>query len=235
LHKWLYEDLPSGNSRVILVSQEDRLFRDETEIEHNRFIAQVAKHSGWAICGQVVYNFRREFDRERFRMACKYGKQYIEFHIKGRLHPAIQRAAMAWRYAGGPVPWGYVVDYRPHSPTFKHFVRYAPHADLVTEHVFRVFAGMPHPSTVEVARHWAREGLVWPFFGPEIDERRARFIERMCVRDETRGGYLFHFRQAHLILTNVAYLGVAGPQGGTRARRRAGEVAPSLPRATGGL
>jgi hypothetical protein len=223
LHKWLYEDLPQGISRVVLVSQEDRLFRDRDEIEHNRFIAQVAKHGGWVVCGQTVYNFRQEFDRERFRMACKYGKQYIEYHIKGRLHPAIQRAAMAGRYTGGPVPWGYIVDYDQHSSTFKHFLRYPAHADLVVQHVFQVFAGMPHPSTVEVARHWAHEGLVWPYFGPEVDARRVRLVEKMCTRDEVRGGYQFHFRQAHLILTNVAYLGWRVRNGELAREERDGE------------
>jgi DNA invertase Pin-like site-specific DNA recombinase len=207
LYTWLYEDLPGGKSRVVLVSQEDRLFRDRDEIEHNRFIAQMARHGGWAICGQTVYNFRQDFDRERFRMACKYGRQYIEYHIKGRLHPAIHRAALAGRYAGGPVPWGYIVDYDQHSPTFKHFQPYEPHASLVSEQVFRIFAALPHPSPIEVARHWAREGLVWPYFGPDVDQRRIRLVEALCKRDEARQGYQFHFRQAHLILTNVAYLG----------------------------
>src|SRR5215472_6853913 len=35
LHHWLTELLPSGKSRVVLVSQEDRLFRDRTEIQVN--------------------------------------------------------------------------------------------------------------------------------------------------------------------------------------------------------
>src|SRR5262249_34051955 len=139
--------------------------------------------------------------------ACKAGKEFIEGHLKARLHPAIHRAAMAGRYPGGPVPMGYIVEYNPRSPTYKHFVRYQPHATLVEEQVFRVFARLPHPSTVEVARHWAREGLVWPFFGPEVDSRRVRVAEAMYTRDDAQGGYLFHFRQAHNILTSVAYLG----------------------------
>ncbi len=113
LHYWLTELLPSGKSRVVLVSQEDRLFRDRTEIQVNRFIEQVAQHGGWVICGiglARVYNFRRELDKENFRALCKFARQYIELTIKGRLQPALQRAAMMGRYAGGPVPWGYVVD-----------------------------------------------------------------------------------------------------------------------------
>ncbi len=154
LFHWLTELLPSGKSRVILVSQEDRLFRDRWETEHNRFIEQVARHGGWVICGRNMYNFRREFDRERFRMACKYGRQYIEYHVKGRLQPAVQRAAMAGRYAGGPIPWGYIVDYTPHSMTHKHFMRYEPHAVLLLEQVFHRFAQMLRPSVMELARTW---------------------------------------------------------------------------------
>ena len=219
LHHWLTKLLPGKESRVVLVSQEDRLFRDRTEIQVNRFIEQVSRLGGWVICGignARVYNFRREMDRELFRMACKYGRQYIDYHIKGRLHPAIQRTAMAGRYAGGPVSWGYVVDYAAHSPTHKCFIPYEPHALLVTDHVFHVFATLPFPSVTEVARHWGHSGLVWPFFGPEVDARRVRVVEARCTRNEAQGGYEFHFQQAHHILTDVTYLGW---------RARAGHVA----------
>jgi len=216
LRHWLSELLPRGESRVVLVSQEDRLFRDRTEIQVNRFIEQVGRHGGWVVCGignARIYCFRREMDRELFRMACKYGRQYVEYHIKGRLHPAIQRAALAGRYAGGPIPWGYLVDYDAYSPTFKRFVRYEPHARLVVDHIFRTFAALPTPSTIEVARHWGREGLVWPFFGLGVDARRVRLVEARCRRNEALGGYDFHFRQAHNVLTDVAYLGWRARQG----------------------
>lgn len=216
LSKWLFEDLPSGTSRVVLVSQEDRLFRDEWEDQHNRFIRQAATYGGWAICGQTIYNFRREFDRERFRMECKYGKGYIEHHVKGRLHPAIQRAAMRGRYVGGPVAWGYVVEYNPESPHYKHLVVYGPHAELVVNHIFRYFMNMPHPSQMGVAYHWEREGLVWPFYSPDVDPRVRRVADACRKRDEARGGYLFDWRQGHRILTDVNYLGW---------RVRSGEVA----------
>jgi hypothetical protein len=207
LHHWLYELLPAGKSRVLLVSQEDRLFRDQWETQHNRFIEQVAKHGGWVICGQRVYNFRREMDREQFRLACKYGRLYIEHHIKGRLHPAIHRIALSGRYAGGPVPWGYIVDYDKHSATYKHFVPYEPHAVLVVEQVFKRFAGMVSPSVMELARMWERERRVWPFFGPEVDERRVRILKQAAARSAGVDGYRFHFRQAQRILTDVSYLG----------------------------
>lgn len=207
LSHWLNELLPKGASRVLLVSQEDRLFRDKWEDQHNRFIKQVAQHGGWVICGQRVYNFRREFDREQFRMACKYGKQYIEFHLIRRMLPARHRAAMSGRHVGGPVPWGYIVDYERTNPTFMHYVRYEPHAVLVAEQGFRRFAGMAHPSPTELARLWRLDGLVFPFFGPEVDERRVRWVNAHCTRDEGCGGYPVHPDQVQRMLTDVAYLG----------------------------
>jgi hypothetical protein len=208
LRSWLRELLPSGESKVLLVSQVDRLFRDETEIEHNRFITEVRAHGGWVICGEDVYNFRREFDRERFRQHCRFAKLYVEHQIIGRLHPAAQRAAMAGRYVGGYIPWGYVVDYRdPRSVTYRHLTRYAPHAELVVEHVFRRYAAMLRPSVTHLARTWWREGRAWPLFGLEVDARTVRMFDAHCRLEAEGRGYRFNRLQATHILTNIAYLG----------------------------
>jgi hypothetical protein len=114
------------------------------------------------------------------------------------------------------MPWGYLVDYNIKSITYKHYVPYEPHARLVTDHTFRVFAALPIPSVVEVARHWGRLGLVWPFFGPEVDPRRVRLVDAAGTRNKALGGYEFHFQQAQNILTDISYLGW---------RARAGQVA----------
>lgn len=207
LKHWLYELLPEGKSRVLLVSQEDRLFRDKWEDQHNQFIRHVAEHGGWVICGSRVYNFRREFDCEQFRMACKYGRLYIEHHIIRRMLPSLHRAAMSGRYPGGAVAWGYLVDYDRHSSTFMHLVRYEPHAALVVDHLFRRFAALAHPSPTAIARQWDEDGLVFPFFGPDVDERRVRWVDAHCIRDEARGGYPLHFKTVQRILSDVSYLG----------------------------
>ena len=207
LSRWLFEELPAGTSRVLVVSHEDRLFRDQHETEHNRFIAQADKYGGWAICGETVYNFRRRFDQDRFRWACRASREYVEGHIKARLHPANQRSAMRGRYPGGQIHFGYIVDYDPRSATYKHYVRYEPHALLVEEHLFRYFAQLPRPSLVEVVRHWERERLVWPFFGPEVDPRVVKAAGGNRVRDEELGGYRIDWPQVQNILTDVTYLG----------------------------
>jgi hypothetical protein len=207
LRHWLHELLPSEQSRVVLVSQEDRLFRDRTEIQVNTFIEQVAQHRGWVICGSRIYNLRRDMDKEQFRFACKAGKYFIDYHLKGRLLPARHRAALSGRHVGGPVPWGYVVDYDPRSPMHMHYVCYEPHAMLVVEYIFKAFAQMPNPSQTAVARAWRREGRVFPFFAPDVDTRRVRWVEAHCTRDDALGGYVVHPDMVQRILTDVAYLG----------------------------
>jgi len=192
---------------VVLVSQEDRLFRDRTEIQVNRFIEQVAQHRGWVVCGSRVYNMRREMDKEQFRLLCKFGKLYIEFQLKQRLHPARERAALQGRYVGGMVPWGYLVDYGIHNPTYKHLLRYQPHALLVADEVFGRFARMERPTPAELARSWWRDGLLWSFFDLEVDPRQVHWHDSKCHRDEERRGYQFAPRQAQTILTNPIYLG----------------------------
>ncbi len=216
LQHWLFELLPSGVSKVLLVSVEDRLFRDRDEVEHNRFIRQVEKYGGWVICGHNVYNFRLDMHRENFRQACKSNRYFIEYQLKRRLHPATQRAAMMGRYTGGPVQLGYSVDYDSRSPTYKRLILYEPHARLVREHVFGYFASLARPTAMEVVRHWERESLVWPFYGMEVDAHVVRAADGCRKRDETRCGYLIHRQQVHRILTDVTYLGW---------RVRAGEVA----------
>src|SRR5262249_15286952 len=153
----------------------------------------------WAICGHTmgdarVYNLRRKFDQDRFRWACRAGKEFVEGHLKLRLHPAVQRAAMRGQYVGGLVPPGYVVGYDVRSATYKHFIAYPPHARLLVDEVFQYFAQLSHPSVMEVARHWEREGLAWPFYGQDVDPRVVRVADGTRVRDEARGGYMFDWK-----------------------------------------
>lgn len=114
---------------------------------------------------------------------------------------------MSGKYTGGAVPYGFIVDYNERSSTYKHLQLYEPHVPLVVDHVFKYFANLPTPSMMEVARYWDREGLVWPFYGPEIDLRIVRAADAIRRRDEARGGYIMGYEQVHHILTDVSYLG----------------------------
>ena len=119
---------------------------------------------------------------------------------------------MQGRYVGGVVPWGYVVDYDRRSATYKRLVRYLPHAALVQEELFRYFASMSQPSVTGVVRHWEASGLLFPFYGDEVDPHVVRSATRR-KRDDARGGYPIEYRQAQRTLSDVTYLGWRVRQG----------------------
>jgi hypothetical protein len=233
LREWLRGLLPSGASRVVIFSQEDRAFRDEEEIELNTFIREVKRHRGWVICGHKVYRLWEEYDADMFRMLCKYAAKYVAHHVRGRLIPAVGRAAQRGLYDGRGLNVGYVVDYDPASPNYKRYVPYRPHATLVLHEIFERFARMPYPSVPALVRAWnapngmppvsdpaSREvrdvpTLYFPALPPEMDRRvwnrqswgRRRAFPPYGIDDPLRRGWLLREQGARRILSNVFYLG----------------------------
>ncbi len=233
LREWLYDALPSGISKVVIFSQEDRAFRDEEEVELNTFIRQVKKFRGWVICGHKVYRMWEEYDADMFRMMCKYAAKYISHHIRGRLLPAVSRAAQRGYYDGRGINIGYLIDYDTKSPTYKRYMLYPPHADLVLHEIFERFAKMPYPSVPALVRAWnASNGmepvadpltgelrdipsLYFPALPPEMDVRnfnrlslgRRKKFPPYGIDDPLRRGWLLHVQAARRILSNIFYLG----------------------------
>jgi hypothetical protein len=233
LREWLREALPAGISKVVVFSQVDRAFRDEEEIELNRFIREVKRHRGWVICGHKVYRLWEEYDADMFRMEAKYAAKYIVHQVRGRLIPAIGRAAQRGLYDGRGLNVGYLVDYDPKSPTYKQFVPYRPHADLVLHEIFEHFAHMPYPSVPALVRAWNTSNgmapvkdpttgelrtvptLYFPALPPETDQRiwnrlswgRRKVFPPYGIDDPLRRGWLLREQGARRILSNVFYLG----------------------------
>jgi len=233
LCEWLRELLPSGLSRVVIFSQEDRAFRDEEEIELNTFIREVKRYRGWVICGHKVYRLWEEYDADMFRVMCKYAAKYIAHHVLGRLHPAVDRAAQRGFYDGRGINVGYIVDYDARSSTYKRYVPYPPHAALVANEIFERFARMAYPSVPALVRAWnapdsatpvmdpttdtLRQAptLYFPAFPPDVDPRilnkvswgRRREFPPYGMDDPLRRGWLLHEQAARRILSNVVYLG----------------------------
>ena len=233
LREWLRELLPSGMSKVVIFSQEDRAFRDEEEIELNTFIREVKRHHGWVICGHKVYRMWEEYDADMFRMMCKYAAKYIVHHVRGRLHPAAARAAQRGYYDGRNLNIGYIVDYDPKSPTYKRYIPYEPHAELVLQEIFERFARMPYPSVPALVRYWNESNgmepvidpttgelrivprLYFPMLPSDIDERvirrqtwgRREVFPPYGIDDPLRRGWLLHEQSARRILSNIFYIG----------------------------
>ncbi len=107
-----------------------------------------------------------------FRMECKYAAKYIVHQIRGRLIPAVGRAAQRGLYDGRGLNIGYIVDFYQMSPTYKRYVPYPPHAALVLHDIFERFARMPYPSVPALVRAWNAPNGMTPIADPTTGEVR---------------------------------------------------------------
>ncbi|MBA2394046.1 MAG: hypothetical protein H0V70_15055 [Ktedonobacteraceae bacterium] len=137
----VFDDLDSGkfDGGTFACWQENRPFRDETHIYYNQLIEKLLQHDVVFVVLSprlYIYDMRDPFDKERLREKFKEAADFIPKHVKGWLHPARERAA--WEddeWAGmGDLPPGFICDYDPQSPTYKHAIPYWPHIEKVKEH-----------------------------------------------------------------------------------------------------
>jgi hypothetical protein len=107
-----------------------------------------------------------------FRMECKYAAKYIVHQVRGRLLPSVTRAAQRGLYNGRGINVSYIVDYNPLSPTYKHFIPYRPHADLVLHEIFERFAKLPYPSVPALVRAWNASNGMEPVYDEVVSQMR---------------------------------------------------------------
>ena len=110
----LFDDIDSGkfDNGTIICFQENRLFRDETEIYYNQFIDKCLQHNIHVVAISprlTIYDLRDPVLKEMLRAKLKEAAEFIPRQIKGWLHPARERAAWVYgEWAGlGSLPPGF--------------------------------------------------------------------------------------------------------------------------------
>src|SRR5437588_4214193 len=128
----LVELIKADKIKAVLVYQISRLFRDDTGVEYNVFAKICKEHNCVLVTADgMVFNFNNRMHMKMFRFLAEYAAEYIPQQI-GLLHAARMRKARRGLYAGlGSVPRGYVVDYDKSSKTYKKFIPYWLHGDVV--------------------------------------------------------------------------------------------------------
>jgi hypothetical protein len=212
----LFDDLDAGklDGGTIACWQENRPFRDETHIYYNQLIDKMLQHDVVMVVLSprlYIYDMRDSFDMERLREKFKEAADFIPKHVKGWLHPARERAA--WEddeWAGmGDLPPGFICDYDPFSPTYKHAIPYEPHLAKVREHfeLYREVAG-------EISlfyQHLRRSPIIFPEFDPELDRR---VVSKCKMSKYPGGGYYIKTKTALIsMLTNPIYGGYRSVKG----------------------
>lgn len=116
----LFDLITDGELGAVACQDEDRLFRDVTQIQVNTFIEACRQSNTMVLTPSMVYDFSHPemgtFYIRQFRFKSEMSAEYITSYIRGRLHPAKRRLMMEGKWAGWSVPLGYLVDMRKHLP-----------------------------------------------------------------------------------------------------------------------
>ncbi len=225
----LFDDLDTGkfDDGTIACWQENRPFRDETHIYYNQLIDKMLQHNVVMVVLSprlYIYDMRDPFDKERLREKFKEAADFIPKHVKGWLHPARERAA--WeddKWAGmGDLPPGFICDYDPNSPTYKHAIPYFPHIEKVREH-FELY--MELAGEISLFYQYLRQfPIVFPEFTPDIDRR---VVSRFKLSRYPGGGFYIKSKSSLvLMLTHPMYSGYRAVKGVIR-RDHSGKIIQS--------
>lgn len=143
----LFELISAGEIGTVACQDEDRLFRDVTQIQVNIFIEACRMSQVLVITPTMLYDFANEltgtFHARQFRFKSEMAAEYISSVIRGKLHRARRRIMMEGRWAGTVMPPGFMVDIRKsiagiNNENWRRFAEFGPYAEVVNEY-FRLF------------------------------------------------------------------------------------------------
>src|SRR3989440_3759950 len=206
----LFDDIDAGkyDNGTIVCYQENRLFRDETQIYYNQFIDKCLQHNIHVVVISprlIIYDLRDDVLKEMLRAKLKEAAEFIPRHIKGWLHPARERAAWVYgEWAGlGNLPPGFIVDYDPKSLTYKMDISYFPHIQK-TKEKFQLFMELGGDISLFYQR-LRKSPIVYPEFESWVDKRT---INAFKLSRYPGGGYYMKSKHSLVnLLTHPLHYG----------------------------
>lgn len=170
VYSQLFQLITSVRIPAVCCQDEDRLFRDVTQIQVNIFIEACQKNCVGVITPSMMYMFHHEQmgvqHARMFRFECEMAAEYINSFIKGKLIRAKQSLTMNGQWAGGATPAGYMVDLRRTLPDGsrneqnKKYAVFEPYAMVVREY-FRLY--MQYSGNLaQTLHHIHRHGPYYP-------------------------------------------------------------------------
>lgn len=205
----LFVLIADGKIGAVAVQDEDRLFRDLTQIQVNIFIDTCRKSQVAVITPYFTYNFSHpahgEFHARQFRYKCDMAADFIKSYILGRLTPAKRRLRRKGLWAGSATPAGYMVDIRQKlmdgtdNPNWRKFIPFEAHAEIVRAY-FRVFIEN-NGAIRKTMRQIKAEGLSLPDVPvPDGFKTNSHLKKRNGKYFVNRGSFV-------RMLTNPVYIG----------------------------
>jgi len=198
----LYNAIVRGEIGTVLCYLVDRLFRTKNGEEWELFINACAKNNVKVITAahpMRIYDLSLSKDADDFRQKCINARTYIEEHVIGRMNAARDELGKMGVWAGQGVPIGFYIDFDETSSTYKQYLVYEPHAEIVRALFarFRELNGVFSKLMREVE---AKQPLFPLFEGvSKLPNTRLSMTER---------GYTIGHAGLLSILTNPMYIGI---------------------------
>ncbi len=206
---YLFELITERKIGALACQDEDRLFRDMTQIQVNIFIDICRKADVKVVTPYFIYDFAHpvhgEFHARQFRFKCEMAAEYLKSYVLGRLYPARQRLLREGRWAGAKMPVGYMVDMRKQlangaeNPQWRRFIPFEPYAEIVRAY-FQTFLEC-NGAIRKTMRSIQEKGLSFPNCKPP-----EGFKISYQLKDRGDG---FFVNRGNLVtmLTNPVYMG----------------------------
>lgn len=214
----LFDLIITGKIGAVAVQAEDRLFRDETQIQVNVFIDACVKNNVRVLTPYFKYNFADKYEgsyhRLLFRMRTEQAADFLNSYIRGRLYAAKERMLIQGMWMGGNINLGYMVDNRKtlpsgiSNPDWRKYHPFQPCAEIVVK-IFETFVMLGGNQRATIL-YLHQNGLHFPDFdNPELLHHvPPGFTWAKPMRMLKRGGvYVLGTVQLQTMLTNAVYLG----------------------------
>ncbi len=195
----MLSDIKAMKIRAVFVYMEDRLFRDEYQINVDTFIKICSEAGCLILTPMMIYDLNNKWHRRQFRDACERAWEYLDEQIMYRLHMARDRAASQGLYDGRALAIGYAVDKDKKSPTYKKYVVYEPHAKVV-RYIFNRFIELG--SLGALAKELNNGAAIFP---KESIDYASQFTRLKSLK--VPGGYSVSYSGLRKLLLNPVYIG----------------------------
>lgn len=214
----LFDLIITGRIGSVVAQAEDRLFRDETQIQVNVFIDACVKNNVRVITPFFKYNFADKhegpYHRLLFRMRAEQAADFLNSYVRGRLVAAKERMMLLGMWMGGNINLGFMVDNRKYlpsgipNPNWRKFEPFEPCAKVVVElfDTFVSFGGNLRKTLAYVYEN----GPHFPDFDDPDFQRNVPpgYVCDKPMRMLKRGGVYCPSRMAMVnMMTNAVYIG----------------------------
>ncbi|KAA3663692.1 MAG: hypothetical protein DWQ04_09530 [Chloroflexi bacterium] len=208
----LFDLITQGQVGAVACQDEDRLFRDVTQIQVNIFIEACRVAQVLVLTPSMIYDFANEltgtYHARQFRFKAEMAAEYVNSIIRGKLHRAKKRLTMEGRWGGSGIPPGYMIDMRKIFPdgstneNWKRYVPFEPYAEVVNEY-FRLFLSYAGSIRATV-RHIQEHG---PYYPDPVTCLPPQGYKAHYKIKRYKNGYYPGRTGLAGMLTNAAYIG----------------------------